>query len=126
MQTIARRTAVRETIFVKRDLSAGVLELERRADGQLWATQSGDSKPVTVRRCFPWSDPTRFISLQDEENNEFALVRHPAELDPKSHDALNPRTPKATDDSLRPVQPAPQHDTGPRPRRESIDRRPEC
>ena len=88
MQTAARRTIVRETIFVTRDLSADVLELERRADGQLWASRSGESKPVAVRRCFPWSDPTRFISLQDEEQNEFALVRHPAELDAKSHDAL--------------------------------------
>jgi Domain of unknown function (DUF1854) len=88
MIAIARRYASRETIFIARDTSDDRLCLERRPDGRLWATRDSMSKPVAVRRCFPWSDPMRYISLQDEDGNEFALVNHPAELEPRSHDAL--------------------------------------
>jgi hypothetical protein len=36
---------------------------------------------VHVRRCFPWSEPDRFISLRDDEGVEFALVADPGELE---------------------------------------------
>lgn len=64
------------------------LSLERRADGQLWATQHGTVRAVTVRRCFPWSEPGRLVSLRDHEDEEFALVSDPAALDRDSRRAL--------------------------------------
>ena len=50
------------------------LKLERRADGQLWASIDGLERAVRVHRCFPWSEPGRFLSLRDTDNEEFALV----------------------------------------------------
>jgi uncharacterized protein DUF1854 len=64
------------------------LTLERRADGQLWATREGGARAVTVRRCFPWSEPGRLVSLRDQDDEEFALVTDPAALDPRSRRAL--------------------------------------
>ncbi len=64
--------------------AADALTLERRPDGRLWARRGGDARAVWVRRCFPWSEPGRFVSLRNDEDDEFALVRDPAELDPAS------------------------------------------
>jgi hypothetical protein len=64
------------------------LTLEARADGSLWAMRDGEERPVWVRRCFPWSEPARYLSLRDGEEEEFALVRDPADLDPASREAL--------------------------------------
>jgi Domain of unknown function (DUF1854) len=64
------------------------LSLEWRSDG-LWAIKGGSETAVSVRRCFPWSDPTRHLSLRDADEEEFALVKDPAELDPRSRAALD-------------------------------------
>ena len=56
------------------------LKLERRADGQLWADLDGEERAVRVHRCFPWSEPGRFLSLRDTDNEEFALVESVDEL----------------------------------------------
>lgn len=64
------------------------LKLERRADGQLWASLNGSERAVRVHRCFPWSEPGRFLSLRDTENEEFALVRAFDELSGDSRRAL--------------------------------------
>jgi Domain of unknown function (DUF1854) len=64
------------------------LTLERRADGRLWAVRGDAARAVWVRRCFPWSDPGRFLSLRDDAEEEFALVRDPAELDAESRGVL--------------------------------------
>ncbi len=64
------------------------LRLERRPDGQLWAEHRGDRRPVSVRRCFPWSEPTRFVSLLDDEKKEFALVTDVRALEPESREAV--------------------------------------
>ena len=40
------------------------------------------------RRCFPWSGPTRFVSLLDDEKNEFALVPDVRALEPNSREAV--------------------------------------
>jgi hypothetical protein len=58
--------------------------LARRADGRLWLTLAEDARPVVVRRCFPWTDPGRFISLRDDRNTELALIADPGELDAES------------------------------------------
>jgi hypothetical protein len=47
-----------------------------------------DERAVSVRGCFPWSEPTQHLSLRDADEEEFALVRDPAELDPRSRAAL--------------------------------------
>ncbi len=64
------------------------LRLERRVDGQLWAMKQEESQPVWVCRCFPWSDPSKQVSLRDVEEEEFALVPDPADLDATSREAL--------------------------------------
>jgi hypothetical protein len=43
---------------------------------------------VRLRQCFPWSEPTRHISLRDSEDKEIALVDDPASLDFDSRQAL--------------------------------------
>ncbi|HEX9705566.1 MAG TPA: DUF1854 domain-containing protein [Gemmatimonadales bacterium] len=67
---------------------AGALMLELRKDGRLWAVKDGVERAVVVRRCFPWSEPTRFVSLRDDDEDEFALVTNPGELDAGSRREL--------------------------------------
>ena len=64
------------------------LRLERRIDGQLWARTGDREVRVKVRRCFPWTEPGRFVSLRDRRHEEVALVRDPGELDARSRAAL--------------------------------------
>ncbi len=64
------------------------LTLERRADGQLWARANGDERAVRVHRCFPWSEPGRYLSLRDADDVEFALVRALDDLEEGSRRAL--------------------------------------
>ncbi|OLB49866.1 MAG: hypothetical protein AUI08_06820 [Gemmatimonadetes bacterium 13_2_20CM_2_65_7] len=64
------------------------LRLEWRSDGSLWAVRGGEERAVAVRRCFPWSEPARYLSLRDSEEEEFAVVRDPADLDARSRAAL--------------------------------------
>ena len=70
------------------------LRLEHRADGRLWAVQPDgrapvlSGRPVHVRRCFPWSEPARHLSLRDDDDREVAHVPDPAALDPASRAAL--------------------------------------
>ncbi len=64
------------------------LRLERRSDGQLWASSGNTLCPVWVRRCFPWAAPGRFVSLRDRDEVEVALVRSLKDLDPTSRAAL--------------------------------------
>jgi hypothetical protein len=70
------------------DVSARPLILERRSDGRLWAVARGSERVVHVRRCFPWTEPARFVSLRDDEGDEVAFVADVAELDDESRRAL--------------------------------------
>ena len=81
-------TAMRRRELEDAPTLAGELKLELRADGRLWATQGDTQRAVWVRRCFPWSEPARFVSLRDDDQQEFALVRDPADLDPASRRVL--------------------------------------
>jgi hypothetical protein len=67
---------------------AAEMILEWRADGQLWLRSSGREEPVRVHRCFPWSEPGRFISLRNAENKEVAMVSDLRKLSPGSREAL--------------------------------------
>ncbi len=80
-----RHEAPRRTEAVRPD--AG-LRLERRTDGQLWALVDGEAQAVKVTRCFPWTEPSRFVSLRSDGDDEVALIRDPAELDDASREAL--------------------------------------
>ena len=62
--------------------------LERRSDGQLWARTGEDVSPVRVHRCFPWSEPGRFLSLRDDDHRELALVETMEDLDGASRRVL--------------------------------------
>ena len=64
------------------------VKLEQRVDGQLWARAGGREVRVKVRRCFPWTEPGRFVSLRDADGEEVALVRDAGELDARSRTAL--------------------------------------
>ena len=64
------------------------LTLERRSDGQLWAEHQGSSEAVRVHRCFPWSEPGRFLSLRNGDGEEFALVEALDDLDAPSRRVL--------------------------------------
>src|SRR5258705_12868478 len=75
------------TVVGRRAVEA--LTLEQRDDGRLWAIRGDEERAVWVRRCFPWSEPGRYLSLRDGDEEEFALVRDPAELDAVSREALD-------------------------------------
>ena len=64
------------------------LKLERRADGQVWVCRRGVETPVRVQRCFPWSEPTAYLSLRDGDDEEVALIAEPALLDASSRRVL--------------------------------------
>jgi hypothetical protein len=76
------------TTLEKPETEEAELRLERRADGQLWAVLGTRAAPVQVRRCFPWTAGARFVSLRDGDEEEVALVRDLAELEPDSRRAL--------------------------------------
>jgi hypothetical protein len=69
-------------------LANATLTLERRADGRLWALRGGLERAVSVRRCFPWSEPSRYVSLRDDDEEEFALVADLTDLDSASRAVL--------------------------------------
>jgi Domain of unknown function (DUF1854) len=81
-------TVVRNENLERPSARPGSVTLEQRADGRLWARRGAEERPVWVRRCFPWSAPTRWVSLRDDEDEEFALVRDASELDPASRRVL--------------------------------------
>jgi len=82
----ARRSSVVENAEFQSTLLD--VRLEHRIDGQLWAVRGEDARAVWVRRCFPWSRPAQYVSLRDDDENEFALIRDFSELDSDSRDAL--------------------------------------
>jgi hypothetical protein len=66
----------------------GSLNLQLRPDGRLLASKDGVERVVWVRQAFPWSEPRQFLSLRDDEEEEFAMVPQLGALDPASRRAL--------------------------------------
>lgn len=64
------------------------LRLWRGGDGRLFASRGNGEVPVRVARCFPWSEPTSFVSLRDADDEEVALVRCLDELAEPSRKVL--------------------------------------
>lgn len=60
------------------------LRIRRGDDGRLLLIEGDRETPVELRRCFPWSEPTKFFSLRDDDENELALVESLKDLDPES------------------------------------------
>jgi hypothetical protein len=86
MSTESRRRSQAE---LEPDLDFSGVRIERRADGQIQARVEGlDATPVRVTRCFPWTEPGRFLSLRDDDDEEVALVESAGELDPASRKVL--------------------------------------
>jgi hypothetical protein len=54
----------------------------------LWLLQGTKVVAVEVVRCFPWSQPERFLSLRDAEGAEHGFIDNVAELDASSRAAL--------------------------------------
>ena len=64
------------------------LEIRHLPNGQL-SLKTGDTTAVVEPcMCFPWSQPTCYISLRDEKNNELAMITDMCELDNRSREAL--------------------------------------
>jgi hypothetical protein len=78
MSTLPYEVTMRDDTIVLR--SAG--------DGHLVAVVDGAPVTVRLRQCFPWSEPTRHLSLRDAEDREVALVADPAALPEGSRAAL--------------------------------------
>jgi hypothetical protein len=64
------------------------VSLRKYGDGRLVAIVGERSIPVKLRQCFPWSEPTRHVSLRDADDKEIGLIDEPASLDAESRQAL--------------------------------------
>lgn len=56
-------------------------------DGTLRFMEGESWIPVSVHRCFPWKQPTGYLSLVDPHGRERALIRSLADLDSTSRRA---------------------------------------
>ena len=63
--------------------------LSLAADGRL-VVETGDGPPHSVRvvRCFPWSEPSRYVSLRDANDTERCFIERLDVLDAASRTAL--------------------------------------
>lgn len=59
-------------------------ELDLDDEGKLILRRPGhdDVVDVCLRRAFPWSEPSRFISVRDSEGKELLLIEDLEQLDP--------------------------------------------
>jgi Domain of unknown function (DUF1854) len=71
-----------------RERKEGAIVLRNQGDGRLAALIDERTIAVKLRQCFPWSEPTRHISLRDNDDKEIALVEDPASLDAESRQAF--------------------------------------
>jgi Domain of unknown function (DUF1854) len=69
-------------------LNHETLVLRNGGDGRLMALVDGELISVRLRQCFPWTEPSRHLSLRDADDEEVAFVDDPAELAPGARDAL--------------------------------------
>jgi len=71
-----------------REKKEGTVVLRNQGDGRLRAVIGERTVAVKLRQCFPWSEPTRHISLRDNDDKEIALVEDPSSLDADSRQAF--------------------------------------
>jgi hypothetical protein len=65
-----------------------VIALKNHGDGRLLVVVGERTVSAKLRQCFPWSEPTRHVSLRDSDDREVALIDEPASLDAESRQAL--------------------------------------
>lgn len=63
-------------------------QIKRDSDGTLKVMRDGKSIAVLLRPCFPWSAPTRFLSLCENESKEIYLINRLEDLDDASRRAV--------------------------------------
>jgi hypothetical protein len=66
---------------------AGGLRSDCRSTGR--NAFAGESEPVRIARCFPWTEPGRYFSLRNGKDEELLLVRDIDELDEPQRAALS-------------------------------------
>ncbi len=71
-----------------REEKEGSVVLKNQGDGRLMAVFDQRTVAVKLRQCFPWSEPTRFVSLRDSDDKEVALIDAPTSLDAESRQAF--------------------------------------
>jgi hypothetical protein len=64
------------------------IAIRGNGDGRLLAVVGGRTVAVKLRQCFPWSEPSRFVSLRDSDDKEVALIDAPTSLDAESRQAF--------------------------------------
>ena len=73
---------------VYRERKEAAVVLRNQGDGRLRALIGERVVAVKLRQCFPWSEPTRHISLRDADDKEIALIEDPSSLDAESRQAF--------------------------------------
>lgn len=71
--------------------SNDAVQLHNAGDGRLFVMVDGELVSVQLRQCFPWSQPTRYLSLwggAGSNERELALVEDPAMLTKESRLAI--------------------------------------
>lgn len=86
---ILENLATQESREARPAQSEQKFRLRMQPDGRLWLKARGTAEvAVTVRRCFPWSQPLAWLSLRDDSGAEVELVESAAHLDPESRAEL--------------------------------------
>lgn len=67
---------------------AEIMALRIDDHGRLIVVDGEIRTPVRVQLCFPWTEPGRFFSLRDTEDQEVRFVSDPNELNAASREAL--------------------------------------
>jgi hypothetical protein len=80
--------ALERAMPAHREKEEGAVVLRNQGDGRLMAVLDQRTVAVKLRQCFPWSEPTRHISLRDNDDREIALVDDPVSLGVESRQAL--------------------------------------
>jgi len=81
-------TSPKEVMTMAQSLALENATEVRIQNGLLFAIVDGEPVSVRLRQCFPWSEPHRFLSLRDEDDEEVALIEEPAVLAPESRNAI--------------------------------------
>jgi len=69
-------------------LNGSPCKIRRGEDRRLWVSTGDRDVPVTIHYCFPWSDPSRYISLRDDDGDEVVLLSDLNGVDDESRHVL--------------------------------------
>jgi len=74
---------------VIRGAEMNLFKFSKNQHGQLQVLREGNMLlSVKPKRCFPWGEQNRYISIRDMENNEVTLVQNLDDLDEDSRQAV--------------------------------------